>query len=52
MPLEDPNVIDMIAKHDNGLLLVITDSGATTDAEERKARLLAKLSRVGTAQWH
>ena len=44
MPLEDPSVIDMGIKEDGGrLALVITDSGMTTDPDERLRMLLAKL---------
>lgn len=44
MPLEDPNVIDMITRPAPGKLqLVITDSGVTPDPEERFARLVEKV---------
>lgn len=44
MPLEEPDVIDIIAKVKDGrLLLIITDSGATPDPDERYALLLSKL---------
>jgi len=44
MPLEDPNTIDIITKPKNGKMeLIITDSGTTTDPNERLQRLIAKL---------
>ncbi len=44
MPLENPNVIDMITKPKNGKLeLVVTDAGVTTEPRERFEKLLSKL---------
>jgi hypothetical protein len=44
MPLEDPNVIDIIATPAPGKLeLVISDAGITADPRERLDRLIAKI---------
>ena len=44
MPLEDPTVIDMAARTpDGGVNLLITDSGQTTDPDQRLAMLVEKL---------
>ncbi len=44
MPLENPEVIDIILKPvQNKLKLVITDAGVTTDCEERMNLFVAKL---------
>lgn len=44
MPLEDPNTIDMSITDENDYpILIITDSGMTSDPEERLRLLRAKL---------
>lgn len=43
MPLEDPNVIDIVAEADGKVVLIITDSGLTSDPEKRYALLTRKL---------
>jgi hypothetical protein len=44
MPLEDPNCIDIIIRSEEGKpCLVITDSGLTTDPEQRFTLLINKL---------
>lgn len=48
--LEETDRIDMIAKgHEGQPVLVITDAGITTDPEERKACLIAKLHAYASA---
>ena len=49
MPLENPNVIDMLFEEGDGLVLVVTDSGATADPAERLALLRAKLATYAAA---
>jgi len=45
MPLEDPDVIDIVGRQANGSpLLVITDSGITSHPDARLKALLAKLN--------
>jgi hypothetical protein len=49
MPLENPNAIDIVASEDGTPLLVITDSGATSNPEQRHALFLAKLAAYAAA---
>lgn len=44
MPLEDPNIIDMIMKPKNGTMqLGLIDAGVTIDSHERLKKLIEKL---------
>jgi hypothetical protein len=44
MPLEDSSIVDLVAHRPDGRLqLIITDSGAVTDEERRRALLAAKV---------
>jgi hypothetical protein len=44
MPLEDLSVIDMMFRKDGRLVLVITDSGVTSDPAQRERLMKAKLN--------
>jgi hypothetical protein len=49
MPLEDPNVVDIVTEEAGVPLLVITDSGVTAEPLERYRLLVRKLSTYGAA---